>query len=91
MVMVCYGCLLFQFFYAKIIKDLSLVSQAVNMWSHPLCWDPEIHPDAPSTPQLLRYVARCRSDLALYGSNFSEEGDIDEWLEFALHEARESS
>jgi len=33
-----------------------------------------------------RYVARCRSDLALYGSNFSEEGDIDEWLEFDLHE-----
>lgn len=44
-------------------------------------WDPKILSDA------LRYVARCRSDLALYGSNFSEEGDIDEWLEFSLHEA----
>jgi len=26
----------------------------------------------------------------LYGSNFEQEGDIDSWLEFALHEARES-
>jgi len=33
-----------------------------------------------------RYVARCRSDLMLYGSNFEQEGDIDSWLEFALHE-----
>lgn len=38
-----------------------------------------------STPP--RYVARCRSDLTLYGSNFNQEGDIDVWLEFALHEA----
>lgn len=45
----------------------------------------EGHPLCP-----FRYVARCRSDLMLYGSNFEQEGDIDSWLEFALHEASES-
>lgn len=34
-----------------------------------------------------RYAARSRPDLALYGSSFDEECDIDSWLDFALHEA----
>lgn len=33
-----------------------------------------------------RYVARCRQDSALYGKSFNDQGEIDTWLEFCLHE-----
>ncbi|CAJ1382541.1 unnamed protein product [Effrenium voratum] len=33
-----------------------------------------------------RYVARSRGDLGLYGDSFDEEGSVDTWLDFCLHE-----
>ena len=36
---------------------------------------------------LLRYVARCRADSELYGRNFMDESDIEDWLEFSHNEA----
>ena len=35
----------------------------------------------------LRYVARCRADTELYGKTFTDESEIEDWLEFSLHEA----
>lgn len=33
-----------------------------------------------------RYVARCRADTELYGKTFTDESEIEDWLEFSLHE-----
>lgn len=35
---------------------------------------------------IAKYIARCRADTSLYGNSFDEEGAIDTWLEFCLHE-----
>ena len=37
--------------------------------------------------RLLRYVARCRADTELYGKSFADMNEIEDWLEFSLHEA----
>lgn len=34
-----------------------------------------------------RYVARCRADTSLYGDSLVDEMEIDEWLDFGIHEA----
>ena len=44
-------------------------------------------PSHGSQPCLSRYVARSRGDLGLYGDSFDEEGFVDTWLDFCLHEA----
>ena len=37
--------------------------------------------------RVLRYVARCRADTELYGKSFADMNEIEDWLEFYLHEA----
>ena len=37
--------------------------------------------------RVLRYVARCRADTELYGKSFADMNEIEDWLEFSLHEA----
>jgi len=39
-----------------------------------------------STNAIARYVAAIRRDLALYGQNLTEAGQIDSWVEFSTHE-----
>mmetsp|Transcript_30311 Transcript_30311/g.70721 ORF Transcript_30311/g.70721 Transcript_30311/m.70721 type:complete len:396 (-) Transcript_30311:21-1208(-) len=33
-----------------------------------------------------RYLAKCRADTSIYGTSFAEEGAIDTWMEFCIHE-----
>mmetsp|Transcript_34114 Transcript_34114/g.78760 ORF Transcript_34114/g.78760 Transcript_34114/m.78760 type:complete len:316 (+) Transcript_34114:72-1019(+) len=39
-----------------------------------------------SSNSIARYVAKSRADTGLLGSNFEEEGEVETWLEFGLHE-----
>lgn len=35
---------------------------------------------------IARYIAKCRTDTAIYGNSFNDEGMIDTWLDFCTHE-----
>ncbi|CAE7421078.1 Eef1g [Symbiodinium sp. CCMP2592] len=39
-----------------------------------------------SSNSIARYVAKAREDSALYGDSFDEEGQIDTWMEFGMHD-----
>jgi len=39
-----------------------------------------------STNAIARYISAIRRDLALYGQNLTEAGQIDSWVEFSTHE-----